>query len=182
LAKLCSYSLINDRTSSGYRWVKSENLYKLNIEEDFKLVVGDLLQRYGLMDSIRKSVVETISAVSSNLSTYYSTDIQEQKNVINVFINYPNGVFCPFGFRLDFSIDETDQIQYVPSIFIIRTPDSGDRTDIYITFSNAMAIIQKLFGCEKIYIDYLSLFDLAEINSASLIFLNKLNDYLISSG
>jgi hypothetical protein len=179
-AKLCSYSFLNDYTGIGYRWVKIEKLSKLNIDEDFKLVFGALLQKYSSMDSIRKAVVETISAVSSKLYTYYSTDIQEQKEAINVFIKSPNGVFCPFGFRLDFSIDETDQIQYVTSIFITRTPDSGDKTDIYILFSNSMAIIQKIFGCEKIYIDYLSLFDEAEINSASLIFLNKLNRIKLS--
>lgn len=179
-AKLCSHSFLNYYSGSGYRWVKTEKIPKLEIDQNFKMVFEALLQKYVHLDAIRKAVVDTISVASSKLTTYFSTDIQEQKEAVNVFIKYLNGVFCPFGFRLDFYIDETDQIQYVTSIFIIKPPDSGDKTDLYVLFSNSMAIIQKLFGCEKIYIDYLSLFDEAEINSASLLFFNKIKGIKIS--
>ena len=172
-AQLYSYTYASQTITKGYQWVKTYNLTQLDLDKNLHPVFESISIDYDNLDSIRKVACETINNVSQKFGDYYTTEIQEAKEAVNVFIKYPEEVCCPFGFRFDFAFDK-DEIQYVTSIFSVRSFDDGDKTDIYVLFSNCMAIIQKLFGNENIYIDYLSLFDECEINSASLVFLNKL--------
>ncbi|TCK89114.1 restriction endonuclease [Natranaerovirga hydrolytica] len=174
---LLSYTSFSNTKEKDYRWLKTDALRSINLSEMFFPVFDSMLKRYERLAYIRKTIKEVINDVSSNFEDYYNTDIQEQKNAINVFIKYPQHVFCPFVFRIDFSLDDTEQMQFVTSISVTRMPDEGDKTDLYVLFSSYMAIIQKLFGNKNVYIDYLSLFDEVEINNASLILLSGLRQF-----
>lgn len=172
-AHLCSCTYASETLTKGYQWIKTEVLSKLDLDKNLQSVFKLLISDYMYLYSIRKMAVEIINDSSKKFDDYYTVEIQEAKEYINVFIKYPEKVCCPFGFRIDFTCDKED-VQYIPSIFAVRSFANGDKTDIYILFSNCMAIIQKIFGNENIYLDYLSLFDECEINGVSLIFMNKL--------
>ena len=173
-ASLLSYTSFNNRKEKDYQWVKTDALSSTKLSEMFLTVFDSMLKKYERLAYIRKIITGVVTDVSSNFEDYYNIDIQEQRNAINVFIKYPQNVFCPFAFRMDFSLDDTQQIQFVTSIFVTRMPDAGDKTDLYVLFSSCMAVILKLFANKNVYIDYLSLFDEVEINNASLILLNGL--------
>ena len=172
-AQLHSRSYTSQAITNDYQWVKTDNLTQLNLDDNLQSLFESLSSDYANLRSIRKTILEIISSVSIKFSDYYEIEIQEAKEAINLFIKYHGKVYCPFGFRLDFSY-ENEEIQYITSIFSVRSFAAGDKTDIYVLFANCMAIIQKIFGNENIHIDYLKLFHECEIARASLIFLNKL--------
>jgi len=173
-ASLFSHTFLSNSAEKSYQWFATKELSSLNLDENYASVFLSLLENYNCLDSVKKIAIDIINDISIEFCAFFRADIQEQKDAINVFIMYPEKIFCPFGFRLDFAIDETKQMQFITSIFTVRTPDPGDKTDIYVLFSNCMAIIQKLYMRENIYIDYMSLFSDIEVNSASLVFLNQL--------
>lgn len=177
---LVSHTYFSDKENKPFRWFKTDALDTLCLSDYFRAVFGTLLEKYYQLSQIRTSMINGIKDVSSQFNQYCFIDIQEQKDAINIFVRYPEKVFCPFGFRVDINFNESKQVQLIPSIFITRLICEGDKTDLYILFSNYMAIILKLFGGKNIYIDYLRLFDIAEINRASLIFQNTIKGFDIS--
>ena len=177
LASLLSYTSFNNTKEQDYQWLKTDDLSSINLNEMFSPVFDSILKRHERLVYIKKIITEVINDVSSKFEDYYNADIQEEKNAINVFIKYSQHVFCPFSFRIDFSLDDTQKVQFITSIFVTRMPNPGDKTDLYVLFSSYMAIIQKLFGNANVYIDYLSLFDEIEINNASLILLSGIRQF-----
>lgn len=177
-ASLLSYNSFD--STETYQWCKIDTLCSMNLDDAFSPAFETLLKRYEHLAYIKKAAIDVMGDISASLLDYYNADFQEQKDAINVFINYTQKIFCPFGFRVDFSLDDTQQIGFVSSIFVRRMPDAGDKTDLYVFFSSCMAIIRKLFWNENVYVDYLCLFNEVEISSASLVFLSRLKQFKLS--
>lgn len=126
---------------------------------------------------IDKLIHQAITEVADIFKEDYNADIQIENHSATVFIKFTAEVTCPFGFRLNIYVDEDNKVSIIPSMFLVRSFASGDKTDIYVLFASCMGIIQKMIFGENIYIDYLNLFDNFEINSAFLLFSDKVKAF-----
>ena len=123
---------------------------------------------------IDKLMHQAIKEVADIFKKDCKADIHIENHSAIVFIKFTTEVTCPFGFRLNIYADEDSNVNIIPSMFLVRSFASGDKTDIYVLFASCMGIIQKMIFGENIYIDYLHLFEGFEINSASLLFSDKI--------
>ena len=168
------YSYKHSRDDVEFSWVKTDEILALNTESRIRPVFLLLHREYAELSSIRSKIKQHIQEVASKFSQYGTVEIQETKCGVGVFVKYYEKVICPFGFRFDFET-HSETINYVSSIFLTRSFAEGDKTDIYVMFSNCMSLLHKLVFGVNIYIDYMSLFDEVEINAASLVFLEEIS-------
>jgi len=168
------YSYIHSRDDAEFTWAKTSEMPTLNAENKISPVFLLLRREYAELSSIRSKIKQRIQKVTSKFSQYCAIEIQEAKCGVSVFVKYYEKVLCPFGFRFDFET-HSETINYVSSIFLTRSFAEGDKTDIYVIFSNCMSLLHRVVFGVNIHIDYTSLFDEVEINAASLVFLEELN-------
>ena len=157
---------------SPLAWVNNEVVESLIIDSRFVDIISELASKFKHLKAIRKILIDTLQSeeLQHFMLDTLSIDIVEEKSALKVFVKYESDVYCPFVFRFDFCIEEDDRVSFIKSIYIARMFADGDKTDLYVLFSSCMAIIQRLFLREKVYINYLHFFDDVGINDASLLF------------
>lgn len=91
------------------------------------------------------------------------------------------GNYCPFIFSIDYSFESKDNIQFMYSWRIARMYTEGDKSDLYVLFTNLMSIFLKCIFQKNIYIDYLSFFSSIEISAASIIFIETYDNFCMKN-
>lgn len=164
---------------STFVWVSNEAVESLIIDSRFVDVVSDLVSEFKHLKAIRKILIDTMQfgGLQHFMSDTISLNVAEEKSALKVFVKYECDIYCPFVFRFDFRVEEDDRIRFIKSIHVARMFADGDKTDLYVLFSNCMAIIQRLFFSEKADINYSNFFSDVEVSVAFLLFQKQIRTF-----
>ncbi len=150
-------------------WVHAANLEKLSFMDEFSVITDKLISEY----RTALSVSNRIENIMDDFANAFDMETEKTTTPFScsVFVKNDYGGYCPFIFSMEYIIHpETNLVDYRIIWPITRMFADGDKTDLYILFSSTMSILLKCIHQQDVYIDYLSLFNDAEINGAFIVF------------
>lgn len=164
-------------------WVNARELgaYLFTKENDatFKKLIIEYKQQFSIGDIIRETVKKVCSDTGLNEAPNNKgprLEIRQSCDSIKVFVPNEFGNYCPYVFRVDFAIKSESTIDLFMSWGITRIPANGDKSDLYVLFSNVMSILLKCYFKQSVLVDYLSFMSPVEFNSATIVFSNENNE------
>lgn len=163
------FSYTYSSSSENAFWIPAINLEKLLFVDAFSVITDKLINEYRTALSVSNRIENIMDdfANAFNMETAKTTTPFS----CSVFVKNDYGGYCPFIFSVEYIIHpETNLVDYRIIWPITRMFADGDKTDLYVLFSSTMAILLKCIHQQDVYIDYLSLFNYAEINAATLVF------------
>lgn len=94
----------------------------------------------------------------------------EKLNGLQIYINTP-AFRCAFSYLITFDFSNENELEYQINWVLNQSIAPGDKSDIYILFSESMAILLKLFLVEPVYINaFEHLLNEGEIGGAVIAF------------
>jgi len=175
-SSLCSWTF-SPSTDNSVVWIKTADIKSLCFDNRFNDVIDKLKAEYKRLDDVHNLLRKVVDDRSGLFDL--NAEVKEEKSAIKVFVRYSCDIYCPFIFELDFGFENDNRVRFINTIHVARMIADGDKTDLYVLFSNCMAIIQKLFCSKKAYIDYMCLFDEVEVNAASIILMHSHKSLLV---
>lgn len=176
---LCYVTRYTSLAESGnYTWIENNKLKDIPFNDrkvhSSKAVLKYIRERLDVVDEV-KTKIELLNQQSGITLNY-----AEKINGLQIFISAP-GFSCPFSFLFAFDFVNAEELEFNVSWILNRSMASGDKSDIYILFSETMGIILKLFFKEPVVVAMLGhCFVEGEIGGARLLFESSTNSKIIN--
>ncbi|NLE03729.1 MAG: hypothetical protein GX638_02865 [Crenarchaeota archaeon] len=150
-------------------WVDAKELKNLIFSKQYVSTINKLIHEYNIIFSINSEIEQTVVEISKKLEIRIEPIVSDYS--FRVFVHNEYGSYCPFIFTVDYAFESENDINAIFSWPITRMYVEGDKSDLYFLFSNLMSLILKCVFQEKVYIDYLNLYDSLEISVATIFFI-----------
>jgi len=154
--------------SNAYSWIDLKDLNALDFSDLYQGCIEKILMIFQKYFEVGEIILSEINRIADLLQI--EVNPQVGPNSISIFVGSDYGIYCPYIFSLKYQLNEDGDISFFHTWPILRMFAEGDKTDLYVLLANIMALILKIFSNESISIDYLSLFDPVEFNTATIVF------------
>ena len=152
----------------NYIWVDFEKIKKIQLNNADNQTNEIVLKYIDVRQELIHQIEEEINSLHDQSSV--TLEFSKKLNRLQVFINTPD-FRCAYSFLVTFDFVKKDELEYSINWILNNTIAPGDKSDVYILFSETMAIILKLFLYEPVCVEMFSHYYLEdEIGGAQIVF------------
>ncbi len=153
---------------NNYIWVDFEKIKKIQLNNTDNQINKTVLKYIDVRQELIHQIEEKINSLHDQ--SIVNLEFSKKLNGLQVFINAPE-FRCAYSFLVTFDFVEKDELKYNINWILNNTIAPGDKSDVYILFSETMAIILKLFLHEPVCVEMFSHYFLEdEIGGAQIVF------------
>lgn len=165
---LChAYQWTNQAEDNSYGWIEVRKLTSNPFSSAYKELsnaANDYLTRREKMLSKIRSEIETIHDQSQ-----VKIEIDEQVDIIVFWLRHSK-IYVPFCLEVEYFLKRDESVDFHIRWKASRQYAPGDKSDLYMLFTETMALLLKLFN-EPVYVSTYNFLGLEpEINGAEIIF------------
>lgn len=140
------YMLKND----AYTWFDIKKCPDISIEDIYKQSSDTVCAYINNRLSIAQDIKKKINLLHDQ--SVVKLEFVEKLDGLQIYINSPD-FRCAFSYLITFDFSSENELEYQINWVLNPSIAPGDKSDIYILFSESMAILLKLFFMEPVYIN-----------------------------
>ncbi len=133
-----------------YTWVDIKKCPDISLKDIYEkssdIVFEYINDRLKIARDIKKKINSLLD------QSVVKLEFVEKLNGLQIYINTPD-FRCAFSYLITFDFSNQDELEYQINWVLNQSIAPGDKSDIYILFSETMAILLKLFLIEPVYIN-----------------------------
>lgn len=147
-------------TNTYLHTLKNDDYVWVDIKKCTDIFLGDIYEQSSntvneyINDrlSIAREIKRRINSLHDQ--SVVKLDCIEKLNGVQIYINTPD-FRCAFSYLITFDFSNENELEYKINWVLNPSIAPGDKSDVYILFSESMAILLKLFVKEPVYINLL---------------------------
>lgn len=140
------YTLKND----AYIWFDIKRCSDISFEDIYEQSSDIVFEYINNRLSITQDIKNKINLLHDQSEV--KLEFVERLNGLQIYINTPD-FRCAFSYLITFDFSNDNELDYQINWVLNQSIAPGDKSDIYILFSESMAILLKLFLVEPVYIN-----------------------------
>lgn len=170
---LChAYQWTNQAEENSYRWIEVRELEGKHFSSAYKELANAANSYLARREKILSKIKSEIEKIHNQSQVKIVIGEQVDKTI---FWLRHSKIYVPFCLEIDFLFNGEDTVDFRIRWRASRQYAPGDKSDLYMLFSETMALLLKLFD-EPVFVSTYNYLDLKpEINGAEIIF--EGNDY-----
>ncbi len=159
---LChAFQWTNQIDNDSYRWVEVRNLVNMTISSAYQKISDAINDYFARRESLLAAIKSEIESIYNQ--SQVKIEIGEQVNTI-VFWPRCSKNYVPFCLNVEYYLKKDKSVDFQISWKTSRQYAPGDKSDLYMIFTETMALLLKLFN-EPVYVNTYNYFGLeSEIN------------------
>lgn len=147
---LCHASQHIHTLKNAYTWLEINKCPDIHIEDIYEQSSRAVSEYIDARLSIARDIKNRINRLHNQ--NIVKLEFIEKLNGLQIYINSPDFI-CAFSYLITFDFSSENELEYQINWVLNPSIAPGDKSDIYILFSESMAILLKLFLVEPVYIN-----------------------------
>ena len=136
--------------NDAYTWFDIKKCSDISIEDIYKQSSDTVCAYINNRLSIAQDIKKKINLLHDQ--SVVKLEFVEKLDGLQIYINSPD-FRCAFSYLITFDFSSENELEYQINWVLNPSIAPGDKSDIYILFSESMAILLKLFFMEPVYIN-----------------------------